>query len=106
LLELGGYLTHESLEGELADEQIGLNKKGRGKRSPTLGVGGIMTSYALLEFSDLSQGDRSWLESVGFLDSGDDGGGLAGYFLGRQLFAGHLLRCGLARGLFGSCHFQ
>jgi hypothetical protein len=33
LFELGGDLAHQSLEGQLADEQIGLNKKEEGERS-------------------------------------------------------------------------
>ena len=63
-------------------------------------------SYALLEFSDLSQGDGSGFESVGFFHSGDDGGRFPGDFLGGQLFSGHLLGCGLPCGLLGTSHFQ
>ena len=41
---------------------------------------------------------------MGFLDAGDDGGRLAGDFLGSELLARHLLGGGLARGLLGSGH--
>lgn len=51
LLELVGDLSDESLEGELPDEEIG----------------------GLLVLPDLSKGDCSWLESVGFLDSSGRG---------------------------------
>ena len=33
LLELGGDLPNQSLEGQLSDEQVGLNKLGRGGKS-------------------------------------------------------------------------
>jgi len=59
-----------------------------------------------LEFSDLSEGDGSGFESVGFLDAGDDRGRLPGDFLGRKLLAGHLLCCGLPSGLLGSGHLN
>lgn len=63
-------------------------------------------SYALLEFSDLSESNSSGFESVGLFDPGDDGGGLASDFLGGKLLAGHLLGGGLACGLLGSGHLQ
>lgn len=59
-----------------------------------------------MEFSDLSEGDGSGFESVGFLDAGDDRGRLPGDFLGRKLLARHLLGCGLPSGLLGSCHLN
>ena len=52
LLEVVGDLTDESLEGELADEELG----------------------GLLVFSDLSEGDGSWSEFVGLLDTSGSGG--------------------------------
>ena len=39
LFELSGNLSHQSLEGKLPDEQVGLNKKGKSKEGPTAGVG-------------------------------------------------------------------
>lgn len=63
-------------------------------------------SYAFLEFSDLSQSNRSRFESVGLLDAGHDGSGLSGDFLGSQLLAGHLLCRGLTGSLFCSGHHQ
>ena len=106
LFELGGDLPHQSLEGQLPDEQVGLNKQGRGRRGSAGVAEHEIRSYALLEFSDLSQGDGSGFESVGFFHSGDDGGRFPGDFLGGQLFSGHLLGCGLPCGLLGTSHFQ
>lgn len=63
-------------------------------------------SYAFLEFSDLSQSNRSRFESVGLLHTGDDRSGLSGDFLGGKLLAGHLLCCGLTGSLFCSGHHQ
>mgnify|MGYP000889901572 FL=1 len=82
LFELSSDLTDESLERQLPDEQVSLNKLRKGKSSSTSRVGRKMKSYALLEFSDLSEGNRSGFESVGLLHSGDDGGGFPGDLLG------------------------
>lgn len=65
-----------------------------------------MGSYALLEFSDLSESNCSGLESVGLLDAGDDGGRFAGDLLCGQLLAGHFLGGGLPSGLLGASHLQ
>jgi hypothetical protein len=39
LLELSGDLAHQSLEGQLADKQVGLNKSGKRRKDPTAAVG-------------------------------------------------------------------
>ena len=106
LFELGGDLSHQSLEGKFSDEQVGLNKQRKDKRASTEAVERWITSYALLEFSDLSESNCSRFESVGFLDTRDNGGWLSGDFLGSQLFSGHLLGCGLPCGLLGTGHLQ
>ena len=106
LLELSGDLSHQSLEGQLPDEQVGLNKSRKARGRPTAGVGLEGKSYALLEFSDLSEGNRSGFEAVRLLDAGDDRSRLPGDFLGGQLLAGHLLSRGLPCGLLGSGHLQ
>ncbi len=106
LLELSCNLTNQSLEGELPDQQVGLNKQGKEKRDSTTRVEQKIKPYALLEFSDLSEGNGSRFESVRLLDSGDDGGRLPGDLLGGKLFARHLLSCALTSSLFGTSHLQ
>ena len=59
LLELVGDLADESLEGQLADEEIG----------------------GLLVLPDLPEGYGSGLEAVGLLDTGGDGSGFPGDLL-------------------------
>ena len=80
---LSGDLADESLEGELADEELG----------------------ALLEASDLTESDGARSEAVGLLDatslSGLLGGGLVGDVLAGVLGAGVL-----ASSLLGACHFS
>ena len=106
LFELGRNLPNQSLEGKLPDQQVSLNKSTEKKGTPTAIVGELISSYALLEFSDLSQSNCSGFESVGLLDSGDDGGRLPGDFLGRKLLAGYFLGCGLPCSLLGASHLQ
>lgn len=106
LFELGRDLTDQSLEGKFSDEQVSLNEGRKGKESSTMMVESSKVSYAFLEFSDLSQSNRSRFESVGLLDAGHDGSGLSGDFLGSQLLAGHLLCRGLTGSLFCSGHHQ
>ena len=81
VLEVLGDLTHEALEGELADQEI----------------------RALLVLADLAQGDGAGPEAFGLLDTASRGGGLAGG-LGREGLAGRLAAGGLARGLLGTGH--
>ena len=76
---LGGDLTHQSLEGQLPDEQLG----------------------ALLESSDFSESDSSWSESVGLLDTtggwvlfGSLVGDVLSWVLGSGALAGSLLGAG------------
>lgn len=106
LFELSSNLAHQSLERELPDQQVGLNKKGKGIGTQPLRVEMKIESYALLEFSDLSESNCSRFESVRLLHAGDDGGGLPSDFLGGKLLAGYLLCGGLACGLLGSGHLQ
>jgi hypothetical protein len=74
LFELSRNLTNQSLEGKFSDEQISLNEERRLKKTSIKTIEGSKNSYTLLEFSDLSEGDRSRFESVGFLHAGNDGG--------------------------------
>ncbi len=106
LFELSSNLTHQSLEGELPDQQVGLNKGPKRKGTQLRRVEIEIESYALLEFSDLSESNCSRFESVGLLHARDDRGGLPSDFLGGKLLAGHLLSGGLACGLLGSGHLQ
>ena len=106
LLELSGDLAHQSLEWKLPNQQVGLNESRKDKRSPTESIGHIRDTYALLEFSDLSQGNGSRFETVRFLHTRDDGGGLSGDLLGGQLFSWHFLCSTLAGGLLGTSHLQ
>ena len=83
VLVLRSDLTNKSLEGELADEELG----------------------ALLEAADLAEGDGAWSEAVGLLDatSSDDllGGLLVGDVLAGGLATGVLAGCVLC-----ACHFS
>ena len=80
-LEVRGDLSNESLEWELSNEELG----------------------GLLVLSDHSEGDGSWSESVGLLDTRDWDGGLGGLddHLSWGLGAGSL-----SSGLLGSCHLK
>ena len=80
-LEVLGDLTDETLEGELADEELG----------------------GLLVSSDLTESNGSWPVSVGLLDSSGGGSRFAGS-LGGQLFSGGLASGGFASGLLGTSH--
>ena len=80
-LEVLGDLANETLEGELADEQVG----------------------GLLVATDLTESDGSWAVTVGLLDASGGGGGLASG-LGGELLAGGLAPGGLAGGLLGTSH--
>ena len=81
-LEVGGDFSNESLEWELSDEELG----------------------GLLVLSDHSEGNGSWSESVGLLDTaGGWHGGLGG--LGDHLSWG-LGAGSLSSGLLGSCHLK
>jgi len=85
VLELGGDLTDKSLEGELADEELG----------------------ALLEAADLTESNGARSEAVGLLDatSGDVllGGGLVGNVLAGSLATGVLACSVLSAGHFSFC---
>ena len=81
-LVLCGNLSHQSLEGQLADEQL----------------------CRLLELPDLSEGNGAWSESVGLLDTFvSDIGGLPGSLV-CQLLAWCFGSCVLASGLFRAGH--
>ena len=82
LLELVSDFSDESLEGKFSDEEVS----------------------GLLVFPDFSEGNCSWLESVGFLDTGGDWGALSGNLLGNQLLPGNLLGSRFSGGLFSSSH--
>jgi len=83
-LEVLGNLTDETLEGELADEEIG----------------------RLLVPADLAKGNGSGTVTVGLLDASGGGGGLASG-LGGELLAGGFASGGLAGGLLlGTSHFD
>jgi hypothetical protein len=77
-----GDLSHEALEGQLADQQLS----------------------ALLVSADLAQSHSSRSVSVGLLHATGGGGGLAGS-LGGELLARSLASSGLAGGLLGTGHF-
>jgi hypothetical protein len=81
-LEVLGDLSHQTLEGELADEKL----------------------RAFLVATDLSQSHGSRSVSVGFLDSAGSGSGLPGS-LGGELLPRGLASGGFTGGLFGSGHF-
>ena len=80
-LEVLGDLADETLEGELADEEVG----------------------RLLVPADLAEGDGSGAVAVGLLHASGGGGGLASC-LGGELLAGGLASGGLACGLLGTGH--
>ena len=80
-LEVGGNLSNESLEWELSNEEFS----------------------ALLESSDFSEGNGSWSESVGSLDSNVGWGFALGLLVGNVLswsLGSSVLSCGV----LGSCH--
>ena len=106
LFELSGNLSHQSLEGELPDEQVSLNKQSREKQAQYRRIEHAKNTYAFLELADLSQSNSSRFETVRFLNAGDDRGRLAGDLLRGELFAGHLLGSGLAGSLFCAGHHQ
>lgn len=81
-LEVLSDLAHQTLEGELADEQLG----------------------ALLVTTDLSQGDGAGPVTVGLLHTPGGGSALASR-LGGELLAGSLSTGGLTSGLLGTSHF-
>ena len=80
-LEVLGDLTHQALEGELADEQL----------------------RRLLVAADLAQGDGAGPVAVRLLHAAGSRRGLTGG-LGRELLAGGLASGGLAGGLFRASH--
>ena len=80
-LEVLGDLPHQTLEGQLADEQLG----------------------GLLVSPDLTESHSAGPVSVGLLDSTGGGGGLPGS-LGGQLLPGSLSSGGLTGGLLGTSH--
>ena len=79
--EILGDLPDETLEGQLADEQLG----------------------GLLVSPDLTESHSAGPVSVGLLDSTGGGGGLPGS-LGGQLLPGSLSSGGLTGGLLGTSH--
>jgi len=80
-LEVLGDLPHQTLEGQLADEQLG----------------------GLLVSPDLTESHSAGPVSVGLLDSTGGGGGLPGG-LGGQLLPGSLSSGGLTSGLLSTGH--
>jgi hypothetical protein len=81
-LEVLGNLPDQTLEGELADQEVG----------------------GLLVPADLAKGYSSGTVSVGLLDASGGGGGLTGS-LGGELLARSFSSGGLAGGLLGAGHF-
>ena len=83
VLVLRSDLTDKSLEGELADEELG----------------------ALLEAADLAEGNGAWSEAVGLLDAtGSDD--LLGSLLVGDVLAGGLATGVLASCVLSACHFS
>ena len=80
-LEILGDLTHQALERQLPDEQLG----------------------ALLVTADLTESHGSRPVTVGLLHAPGGWGRLASC-LGGQLLAGRLATGGFASGLLGTCH--
>jgi len=80
-LELLGNLTNETLEGELADQELG----------------------RLLVATDLTESDGTGLIAMGLLDTSGRRGLLASG-LGGELLAGSLATSGLAGSLLGTSH--
>jgi hypothetical protein len=81
VLEVLGDLTNQTLEGQLADQE----------------VGGLLVS------SDLTESDGAGAVSVRLLDTAGGGCGLASS-LGGELLAWGLASSGLACGLFSTSH--
>ncbi|KAL7491500.1 hypothetical protein ACHAWT_001632 [Skeletonema menzelii] len=81
-LEILSDLTDKTLEGELADEQVG----------------------GLLVTTDLTESDGSGAVTVGLLDTSSGGGGLTSG-LGGELLTGGLSSGRLTGGLLGTSHF-
>ena len=81
VLEVLGDLTDQTLEGQLADQQLG----------------------GLLVPSDLTESHGARPVSVGLLDTPGGRGGLTGS-LGGQLLPGGLSSSGLTGGLLGTSH--
>ena len=82
-LEVLGNLSHQALEGQLADEELG----------------------GLLVPPDLTESDCSGPVSVGLLDTSGGWCGLASC-LGGQLLPGGLASGGFTGGLLGTSHFS
>jgi len=80
-LEVLGNLTDETLEGQLADQELG----------------------RLLVTTDLTKSDGTGAVTMGLLDTSGGGGGLASG-LGGELLTGGLSSGGLAGGLLGTSH--
>ena len=80
-LEVLGNLSHQTLEWQLADEELS----------------------ALLVSSDLTESNCSWPVSVGFLNSSSGWGRFSGS-LGGQLFSGSLSSSGFSCCLLGTSH--
>ena len=81
VLVLSGNFTNESLEWELADEELG----------------------TLLESSDFTEGNGTWSESMGLLDT-TGGGSLLGSSLVGDVLSWVLGASVLAGGLLCACH--
>ena len=81
VLVLSGNFTNESLKWELADEELG----------------------TLLESSDFTEGNGTWSESMGLLDT-TGGGGLLGSSLVGDVLSWVLGASVLAGGLLCACH--
>ena len=82
-LEILGDLADQTLEGKLADEEVG----------------------GLLVPTDLAKGDGSGTVTVGLLDTSRSRGGHA-CGLGGELLAGGFASGGFAGGLLGTSHFD
>ena len=82
-LEVLGNLTHKTLEGQLADEELG----------------------RLLVATNLTQGDGTGLVAVRLLDTTGGGGRLA-CGLGGELLTGGLTTRGLSGCLLGTSHLS
>ena len=80
-LEVLGNFSHQTLEGQLADEELS----------------------RFLVSSDLTESNSSWPVSVGLLDSSSGWGRFSGS-LGGQLLPGGLSSSGLTGGLLGTSH--
>ena len=103
-LEVLGDLPHQTLEGQLADEELGgllvspdLTDQTLEGEFPDEKLGRFLVS------TDLSQSDCSGPVTVRFLHTAGGRGGLPGSF-GGQLLARSLSSGGFASGLLGTCH--